>query len=81
MSSQAVKTIAVDKIVGLTDIAERLGVTVRSMWNAINRDRAATKKFPEPIANPGRRPVWDWDEVEKWSQEFSARRPKVSARK
>lgn len=63
--------IDVEDLVGMMEIADRLGVqrqTVR-LW----RHRGV---FPEPLAVVSRTPLWRWRDVDKWAKS----RPSLSTR-
>lgn len=52
------------RLVGVAEIAERLGVprSTVSMWDA----RRKTNGFPKPIERLSMGPVYDLDEIETW---------------
>ena len=55
---------AVD-LVGVPEIAERLGVTV----HAVRRWRQRSLAFPDPLAIVATSvPVWEWRTVERWAR-------------
>lgn len=56
-------TIRVDRIVGMAEIAERLGASTQAVWNWSQRE-----DFPAPAGRVSNRPFWDWDKVEKWNK-------------
>lgn len=49
-------------VVGLREIADRLGVEYRT--TVIWRQRGV---LPEPSTFVGRSPVWDWRTIERWA--------------
>jgi hypothetical protein len=60
-------------LVGVPEIAERLGVPRRSVitWRYTHRRRPPKppwQPFPEPRLVVSGRPVWDWAEVERWAK-------------
>ena len=59
------RTVKVDNIVGLTEIAERTGSSKQTVWSWTSREG-----FPEPIARVSGRPVWNWPEVSKWNSSW-----------
>lgn len=72
MTSTAPDTVAaVEDLVGVTDIAQRLGVAVNTAWRWSKGERG--KDFPEPAGRIGGRPVWKWRDVEKWAAQRSKR--------
>lgn len=63
--SRVVKTaLREPDLVGLSDIAKRLGVQYRTavMWRR-------RKLLPEPLKVVARTAVWDWYEIERWAIE------------
>lgn len=50
-------------IVGVTEIAERLGRSV----GAIHQARRRHADFPAPVAQLAIGPVWHWPDVERWA--------------
>jgi hypothetical protein len=57
---------AVTELVGVAEIAERLGVnrTTVSMWDARRRSNG----FPEPLEQLAMGPVYDWQAVKAWHE-------------
>jgi len=54
-----------EDIVGLAEIASRLGVTKQRLWNWTGyRDT----HFPPPIAQLATGRVYDWTQVQTWAQ-------------
>lgn len=66
-ASEQPRTIAVDNIVGLAEIAERTGATAHAVWNWTKRYED-NHPFPKPITTVSGRPVYDWDEVKTWNE-------------
>lgn len=60
------KMIALDKIVGLTDLANRFDISIGAAYNMTTRERSIP--FPDPITFVSNKPVWDWDEVVRWDK-------------
>lgn len=56
-----VATIALDDIVGLAEIAERCNTSPRAVWNWTRR-----YSFPEPFTRISNTPLWDWNTVKEW---------------
>jgi len=56
-------------LVGVVDIARRLHVprTTVSMWNT----RRATTRFPAPLGEPAMGPVFDWESVKAWHDDWT----------
>jgi predicted DNA-binding transcriptional regulator AlpA len=59
-------------LVGIPEIAERLGVARRTVvaWRYRHRRRPVKRPwlpFPEPFSLGGR-PVWQWTDIERWAQ-------------
>jgi predicted DNA-binding transcriptional regulator AlpA len=50
--------------VGAVEIAERLGVSRRTVDQWRQRDTG----FPEPRWRVGGRPAWNFDDVERWAK-------------
>lgn len=50
--------IAINDIVGLSEIAERTSSSARAVWNHTRR-----YNFPKPIVRVSNTPLWDWNEV------------------
>jgi predicted DNA-binding transcriptional regulator AlpA len=61
----------VPPFVGVPEIAQRLGVTVRT----VHRWRRRVD-FPAPLERLASGAVWDWPDVERWDREV---RPTVKA--
>ncbi len=59
-------------LVGVPEIAERLGVSRRTVitWNYRRRLplRPPWQPFPEPLKTISGRPAWDWADVETWAR-------------
>lgn len=66
-------TIETDNLVGGKEIAERFGVDPSCVGNWIH-----LPGFPEPLARPGGRPVWDMQQVDIWYQ--TEKRPHIRRR-
>lgn len=60
------ETLSADDLVGVREIADRLGVprTTASMWIL----RAASNGFPAPVKRLAMGPLFDWRDVESWHQ-------------
>lgn len=59
------RRIAVDQLVGASEIAKRLGVTrpqVVHVW------RQRYPEFPAPVATLEMGMVWNWPDVERWAR-------------
>jgi len=60
------------ELVGLSEIAGRLGVTYPTVltwrYRHHRQPRPPWQSFPEPIKTVGRSPVFDWTEVEQWAK-------------
>jgi predicted DNA-binding transcriptional regulator AlpA len=56
--------VAPDEIVGITEVAELLGVPVRTAARYVDRD-----DFPEPLETLARGRVWKRDDVAAWGKE------------
>lgn len=50
--------------VGLSEIAQRLGVSTRTVERYADRQDL---DFPEPVVVGGRR-IWEWAQVERWAR-------------
>lgn len=57
-------TAAASDLVGLVDIAERLGLARQTVANWRHLDLG----FPEPTWSVSGRPVWEWQVVAEWAQ-------------
>lgn len=57
-SERAATHIAINDIVGLSEIATRSKTTPRAVWNHTRRHN-----FPKPILKISNTPLWDWNEV------------------
>ncbi len=55
----------VEQLVGVTEIARRLGVKAASR---VHDWRRRYPDFPEPVAKLAMGLVWYWPEVEKWAR-------------
>lgn len=53
---------AVPPLVGVPEIAERLGVDKRTVHRWRGRD-----DFPTPLERLASGPVWDWPDVDQWA--------------
>ena len=60
------------ELVGIPEIAERLGVARATVsqwrWRRRRTLRPPWRPFPEPIKTAARSPVFDWGEVEQWAK-------------
>lgn len=54
-----------DDLVGVSDIAERLGVTPAAVSNWHKRHDT----FPQPAMIIGKRPAWIWADVVRWNED------------
>lgn len=54
-----------DQLVGVTEIAERLGVKAASR---VHDWRRRYQDFPAPVAKLAMGLVWYWPEVERWAR-------------
>lgn len=59
------RSIAVEDIVGLSEIATRTGSTTQTVWNWTRKE-----DFPKPVTRVSTRPVWDWSEVDEWNRSW-----------
>ena len=55
----------VDRLVGATEIAERLGVARPQVIHEWRRRHA---DFPQPVAHLRTALVWYWPDVERWAR-------------
>lgn len=66
MKGESMTAVFRSNVVGITQVAERAGVTP----GAVQKWRQRYEAFPAPFANVGTEasphPVWDWLEVESW---------------
>lgn len=66
MSKSSEQThIAINDIVGLAEIAERLEATSRQVWNWTRR-----YTFPKPLVRVSNTPIWDWNDVQEWHKSW-----------
>lgn len=64
MSKSSEQThIAINDIVGLSEIADRCDTTARAVWNWTRR-----YTFPKPFVRISNTPLWDWNEVKAWHE-------------
>lgn len=63
--SASSRLVQAGNIVGMIEIAERTGSTSHAVWNWTKR-----YDFPEPIARVSNKPVFDWEEVNTWNQNW-----------
>lgn len=65
-------SIPIDDIVGIGDIADRLGVQKGTIDTIRKRDKnphRETTRFPDPAGHlSGYTPWWDWDTVREWAE-------------
>ena len=61
----ASRTIKVENIVGLSEVASRCGSTPHAVWNWTQRP-----DFPEPITRVSNKPVWNWLDIDKWNKSW-----------
>lgn len=59
------RRVDVDDLVGLDEIARRLGMGYSTSAHNLVRRHA---DFPPPVANVGRIRIWTWPDVEKWAK-------------
>ena len=59
------RLIKVSNIVGMPEIAERMQTTPRAVWNHTRR-----YAFPDPVTRTSNTPLWDWDEVKAFYDEW-----------
>jgi predicted DNA-binding transcriptional regulator AlpA len=52
----------VSDVVGIAEIAERLGKSERTVRRWLDRD-----DFPKPAAELAIGRVWDWPDIERWA--------------
>lgn len=71
-----------DNLVGVQDIAAKLGVE----RSAVHKWRQRHEDFPKPVATLGgdgaagrRFLVWDWSDVQSWAQANNYPRPKYDS--
>ncbi|MFE5094069.1 helix-turn-helix transcriptional regulator [Streptomyces sp. NPDC056638] len=58
-------------LVGVTDIAERVGRSRQNIQQWVNGERRQDKRpFPDPEGMAGRSPVWRWGDVNAWLTQF-----------
>jgi hypothetical protein len=58
------RKVPVDQLVGAAEIAERLGVSYRTVHDWRRRELG----FPEPVARLKSALIWAWPDVEKWAR-------------
>ena len=56
--------VRMQRLVSLSDIAERFGVTRQTVWNWTRRH----EDFPVPIAQTASGSLWSFPEVERWGK-------------
>ena len=59
------RSVDVDKLVGTTEIAKRLGV---KRPHLIHDWRRRYSDFPKPLARVSGVVLWDWRDVERWAK-------------
>ncbi|HEX7195279.1 MAG TPA: DNA-binding protein [Candidatus Limnocylindria bacterium] len=59
------RRVDVDDLVGLDEIARRLGMGYSTSAHNLVRRHA---DFPPAVANVGRVRIWAWPDVEKWAK-------------
>ncbi|HMF82075.1 MAG TPA: hypothetical protein VKI01_02230 [Acidimicrobiia bacterium] len=59
------RRVEVDKLVGATEIADRLGI---AHSETIHLWRRRYEDFPEPVARLSTAVVWAWPDVERWAR-------------
>jgi hypothetical protein len=57
------RVVKVSDLVGVAEIAQRLGVTV----HAVHKWRTRDLGFPEPVARLQQAMVWAWPDVAQWA--------------
>jgi hypothetical protein len=57
--------VAVEHLVGATEITERLGLTATHVVHEWRRRHA---DFPAPVAKLAMGWVWNWPDVERWAR-------------
>jgi predicted transcriptional regulator len=60
--------LAAGDLVSVSDVARRSGRPV----STVQSWRRRYLSFPQPIAKLSARPVWDWDEVKRWTRRHAA---------
>ncbi|MGO9874649.1 MAG: hypothetical protein ACLPVY_12710 [Acidimicrobiia bacterium] len=56
----------VDQLVGVTEIADRLGVAAAAR---VHDWRRRYPDFPEPVLKLAMGLLWNWPEIERWARE------------
>lgn len=64
-SSDMVIAMAADKLAGVAEIVELLGVSKQTVINYTKRD-----DFPEPVDRLAAGPVWRRIDVERWARKY-----------
>ena len=62
LDSEPPRTILVSDICGLTEIADKFGVSSQAVWNWTRRQ----SDFPAPITVVSNKPVFDMTEIDAW---------------
>ncbi len=69
----------VPDLVGIAEIAARLGVSRRTVASWRYRHKRPPKPpwqpFPEPFGHPGGHPVWQWADVDAWAKATGRLKP------
>lgn len=77
----AQRTVPVDELVTVFEIADMLKMSVNSASNIITgRDGRYKLKFPKPLVGRGTRAVWLWTEVESWYEAVGPKTRRRNAR-
>jgi predicted DNA-binding transcriptional regulator AlpA len=53
-------------LVGVPDVAERIGHSRQNVTQWVNGERCADRPFPPPEGSVGRSLAWRWAEVDRW---------------
>lgn len=64
-TTEEVRLVRADMIVGQSAIAQRFGISSQAAWNWTQRP-----DFPKPLPADCGRPVWDWEEVRDWEKNW-----------